>query len=111
MFVKIKYRMEQDNELNIQDSADLIEEISLETIKETAKKLKKLNKSWAVDLGKMISEGEGDKRFNETKVYNIVNGISSHQQFRRIFIKYAQVMIDKILPEQQVAIKTVEKLK
>lgn len=71
-----------------------IVKIELEEIKRMVDTLKTLDKSWAKNLADLISKKER-KEFPETRVYNIVNSIVKHQQYRMLFVKYARMIIDQ----------------
>lgn len=81
-------------------------EVSLESIKELAKKLKKLDTNWASSVADEMSVAKYDAGvIKATKVYNIVNGQVPNQKYRILFIICATIVYNKLEEKQNKALE------
>lgn len=73
--------------------ADDIELITLDDVKEKTKMLRVLRKDWRIELVKELQKE--DPTFTESRVYNILHGIVTHQQHLRLLMKHAIAILKK----------------
>ena len=89
----------------------LVNEITLQDIKDVQKVLKKLCKNWVALLAAAMYPGE-DENSAKDKIYNLISGNSGRDQdTRSIFIFHANELKNKIQNKVDTAINSIQEIK